>query len=490
MKDTGRLKSELQAEAARLAYPARESNQRQREQFWLSTEIDRAHIVMLAEAEIVDPRDAAAVLEAIERARASNFESVIERPTPRGPYMAWEDHLIETIGRPGEILQTGRSRNDLNATISLLSLRPTWEQGGDAIARAALSCARGADRWRAAAMPGYTNGQPAVPIVFGHWLAACGIALGRDLAEWSSRSSAMEECPLGAGATGGTTLPINAARTATLLGFERPLLNSVDAVACRDAHLRLASTAVGTTATLARASRSLAQWTSPELGFLRLPDNLSGASSNLPQKRNPFLLECVIATHAVALGAYVAGTTAASSAPFGNAISVNTEAIAALAPGFEALLRGAGLSSIVCDALEVDLERMEEASVNGFITASALSEKVVDRTDATFREAHHFVGELVGELEGNGKTLADCVGAEIAPNVLIEADDVSPAAVAAAVQSAGGPNARSLDACIGQIEARVSEWEQTASVARRGWDGAAVDLNAAVASIRGLGGGR
>jgi argininosuccinate lyase len=481
VKNTGRLKSELREEAARLVYATSDPEARI-EQLQVLTEIDRAHVVMLRETGILDDRDAAAVLEAIAEARASGFGAMIRRPAPRGIFTAWEDHLIDTIGPAGGALQAGRSRNDLNATISLLSLRPAWLRGGEAISGVARSLAEAADRWRAVSMASYTNGQPAVPVTLAHWLAACGVAICRDLSEWSSRVSALGQCPLGAGATGGTTLPIEVARTAGLLGFTQPLLNSIDAVASRDAHLRLAGTAVAATTTLARAARSLIQWTNPQLGFLRLPDDLSGASSSLPQKRNPFLLDHIVAAQAAAMGAYVSSTTATASAPFGNEILVNTEAEAASRAGIEALERGAGLAALVFGALEADPERMAAAAVAGFTTASALSEKIVARTGTPFRQAHRLVGELVGELEREGSGFADRVGAELVPGVVIEEEDIGPAAVCARTSS-GGPNDETIDACIVRIESRIAAWERAAAGETRRWNQASTDLDTAVEAL-------
>jgi argininosuccinate lyase len=488
MKDTGRLKAELHSDAALHLYPAPPSPvERRREQLFAFTEVDRAHLAMLAESEIVPRSVVASVLEEIERSRANGFEAATERPTPRGLFTAWEDHLTEAVGEAGGILQTGRSRNDINATINLLSLRRTWVAGGDAIATTVKAFHEAAKRWSEAAMPAYTNGQPATPISLGHWCAACGLALGRDLDDWRTRGQVgLVLCPLGAGAGGGTTLPIDVHRTATLLGFEQPVLNSVDAVASRDAALRLAASAVATATTVARAARSLSHWTSSEVGFLSLPDELSGASSSLPQKRNPFLLEHIAGTHGAVLGAYVAAMSAAAAAPFGNSIAVGTEAVGALPAGFEAMLKAVNLTRLVVAGLRVNRARMEATASASFTTASALAERIVSETGMPFRAAHRLVGELISELELDGDSLADQTGLEIAPGVLIDASDTDPVSVLAAVQSRGGPNATTLAASVQQLDTSMGEWERAAVVATERWADASARLDAAVGAIVGF----
>lgn len=49
----------------------------------------------------------------------------------------------------------------------------------------------------------------------------------------------MNQCPLGSGAMGGTTYPIDRSMTARALGFDKPTENSIDGVSDRDYVLEL-----------------------------------------------------------------------------------------------------------------------------------------------------------------------------------------------------------------------------------------------------------
>src|SRR5438105_14891208 len=80
---------------------------------------------MLVEQELVDRAAAAGLLAEIEGLRATGFAPLQRAEARRGRYLLYEDWLAGRLGeRTAGILRTGRSRNDLNATVLQLRLRP------------------------------------------------------------------------------------------------------------------------------------------------------------------------------------------------------------------------------------------------------------------------------------------------------------------------------------------------------------------------------
>ena len=83
-------------------------------------------------------------------------------------------------------------------------------------------------------MPGFTHMQAAQPVSLAHHLLSYVEMLGRDRSRISDSKNRLLECPLGAAALAGTSFPIDRFQTSKDLGFNSPMLNSIDAVSDRD----------------------------------------------------------------------------------------------------------------------------------------------------------------------------------------------------------------------------------------------------------------
>jgi len=76
--------------------------------------------------------------------------------------------------------------------------------------------------------------QKAQPVLLGHHLLAYAWMLKRDLERFKESLKRINQCPLGACAIAGSSLPIDREFTARQLGFEGVIPNSMDAVSDRD----------------------------------------------------------------------------------------------------------------------------------------------------------------------------------------------------------------------------------------------------------------
>ena len=129
----------------------------------------KAHAAMLAQQKIISSKDAAAILDGLDRIaaeiEAGNFPFRVEL---EDIHMNVEARLAELIGEPAGRLHTARSRNDQVATDFRL-----WRKGAVARVDAGLKDLQSAlldqaERHAGTVMPGYTHLQPAQPITFGH----------------------------------------------------------------------------------------------------------------------------------------------------------------------------------------------------------------------------------------------------------------------------------------------------------------------------------
>ncbi|MEU5213359.1 argininosuccinate lyase [Streptomyces sp. NPDC020742] len=486
--DTGRLTTPLSETAQRILFSAGQADDDfgPGPELDAITEVDRAHLLMLAQQGIADIGTVRLLLGEIAALRASGFAELHNRPAPRGLYMSYESYLIEKLGAEvGGVLHTGRSRNDLNATTIRLRMRRPCAALLTETERLATVLHTRAAEHRDVVMPAYTHRQPAVPITYGHYLAGLATAVLRGLDGLLHAGAEMEVNPLGAGAVGGTSVAVDQHRTTRLLGFCAPVTNSVHAVASRDFVLRLLSALGVLGVTVARAAQDLSVWTTEESGLLFVPDDLVGSSSMMPQKRNPFVLEHIQGKAAAPIGGFVGAASAMLTAGYTNAIAVGTEAVSHLWPALRNSVEAVVLLRLFTDGARPVPDRMTERATAGYTAATRLAEHLVSE-GMPFRTAHHEVGRLV--LDGlAGRRPLDDVASEyfagrsahagLAPGAL------SPEAVVSAAEFGGGPGPKAMDETLRALEAELARLRQRSAERRQRWAAAASELQASVEEV-------
>jgi argininosuccinate lyase len=478
--DTGRLKVGLADEAQQIVYGRyRSDTDELTEELLVISEIDQAHLIMLAEAGIVGAAQVRAILLHIGALRSSGFAALRERPMPRGLYLAYEYYLSEALGdQVGGIIHTGRSRNDLNAATVKMRARAPYAALLTAGMRLCDALLAGAERYRGTVMPAYTHGQAAVPITYGHYLAAVACSVTRAIDNLLLAGEELEINPLGAGAVGGTSIPIDTGRTTSLLGFTRPALNSIDAVASRDFVLQILSAATILGVGLTRAGHDFAQWSTEEFGLLRMPDDLVGSSSMMPQKRNPFLLEHVQGKAAGCLGSFAGAVAAMSTASYTNAIAVGTEGVAYLWAGLRNMTEAADLLRLIVEGAEPVEWRMAERAEAGHTTATYVAELLV-RRGAVFRKAHYQVGRMVSAALARHEPLSAVAMEAVGDGIAAAEDWLAPATAARSAGYGGGPGQETSIASVA-LRTDLRRLRGALSLRQERWGEARVKLDEAV----------
>lgn len=463
--------------------------------------IDAAHVLMLAERGIL-PRETAAGLLRVNRelsARVRAGEAVIEAPPlHRGLYMVYERQYVDRLGpETGGAAHVARSRNDLNATVARLRLREELLAlllAGGKLGDAALALAR--DNV-ATAMSGFTHFQPAQPTTFGHYLAGVAAELLRSLDLLAGAFASINRSPLGAGAGLGTSFPIDRELTASLLGFDAVVANSLDAVASRDYAVQVLAALSTLGITLTRLSFDLQTWGSQAYGFLRWPDHLVSTSSMMPQKRNAFVLENIRGQAAAPTAALAAVLLGLKNTPFSNSVEVGSEAIAHLWPALAEGRTAIQLTELVLREVEIDPARMRRFLERGETTMTAVADHLVARHRLPFRTAHEAVGRFLqrsseGEplsaatvRAGLEEALREVAGRDVVLDESEIARRLDPLACTEVARYGGGPAAESvrvqlesLDDARLELAGRVTAWRQRL-------DQAAARLDEAVSAMLG-----
>jgi len=372
----------------------------------------RAHVTMLAEQSILPAADGDAILAALDTVERELAEGTFAFvASDEDIHTAVERRVTELAGAAGARLHTGRSRNDQVATDLRLWCKRELLAVVERIVALQHVLLDRAERAGATYLPGYTHLQRAQPVLLAHHLLAHAWAFGRDVDRLLDTRCRLDVSPLGAGALAGSSLPLDPARSAALLGFAAPFENSLDVTSDRDfvaeALFDLALVGVH----LSRIGEEWALWTSEEFGFARLDDAYATGSSMLPQKKNPDIAELARGK----TGRLVGNLTGLLTTLKGLPLAYNRDLQEDKEPLFDSVqqvsLALRALAGMIATAT-FDAARMQAAADSPSSTATDLAEWLVAR-GTPFREAHAIVGSLVrASLEpGATASLADLVRA-------------------------------------------------------------------------------
>ncbi|MHC2585558.1 lyase family protein [Bradyrhizobium diazoefficiens] len=402
-QNTGRLARTLHPEATRIAYPDAPPEARQKT-FAMLAAIDEAHLVMLVERGILAASRAGVLLRYIQQLKASGFRQLLGEQEPRGAYMLYENSLINELGiEIGGAAHLGRSRNDIGATLFRLNLREAVVRVEKSLWRLRSTLVQQAQRSTEIAMPVYSQFQVGTPGTLASYLLAVEQALSRDAAALRDILAALEFCPLGACAGGGTSISVDAVMVASLLGFRETCRSALDAVASRDLGLRAVAAVAIAGTTLTRLAQDYQLWTTLEFGFFELPDDLVGGSSNMPQKRNPYLLEIIKGRAIRPSGQWSAMIAGLHKVPFSNSVEVGSEAMAGLHEALHAFDEAATLMSLVVEGARACPEAMLRSGRTGMAAAIGVAEVLVRDTGMAFRAAHQRIGSAITQTLAEGR---------------------------------------------------------------------------------------
>jgi argininosuccinate lyase len=432
---TGRVRSLLRPEAQEIVSrpPSRAERIAQLDRL---AAIDEAHLGMLVGAGILGAKAVAPILVQIDALRADRYSEIADRHAPRGIYVLYEQALIARLGeRVGGSVHLARSRNDINACLFKMQVRDWLTATFRALWRLRAALLDKAAHTIDVTLPVYSQFQPGQPGTLAYYLWSVETALQRDQQALLNLLDDLQVCPMGAGAGAGTDFPIRAEITAKLLGFSSANQSALDAIASRDLALRLLSAWAVCSTVLSRLAQDLQLWTMGDVGFFELPDDLTGGSSIMPQKKNPYLLEITKGKLVSLPGALAFSLHAMQKTPFSNAIEVGTEGVSACPETAITFSESCDLLRLMVEALVPRTGTAEEAARKGAVIATQVANTLVREQDLSFHQAHRLVAARIADALDAGRdplhALQELVGHPL--------DD--PKAASDALRYGGGPGA-------------------------------------------------
>jgi argininosuccinate lyase len=381
-----------------------------------------AHARGLLAAGLLDEAEATALRSALEALRNDVCKGRVEwKPELEDVHLNLEAALEERAGSVAGKLHTGRSRNDQIATDLRLHMRRRTRELDALVLGLEDALVSLAERHRHAVLPGVTHLQPAQPVLLAHHLLAWVEMLERDRGRFADAARRANVSPLGSGAVAGAGFALDREAVARDLGFAGVTHNSIDATSDRDFVVEFLAAAALCAVHLSRLAEELTWWSSPGIGYTRPADAFSTGSSMMPNKRNPDPVELVRGRAARLIGdlAGVLGVLKGLPLAYQRDLQETVEPFLRAGSVLAAMLR---VSTGFVSTLTVDEARMAAATRTGFLTATAVSDVIVER-GVPFRVAHRVVGEVVAALEARGDTTLEAADDELWRSRLRDAGD-------------------------------------------------------------------
>jgi argininosuccinate lyase len=359
-----------------------------------------AHAKMLARIKVISAEELADIVKGLEEIRGKIDRGEFKWSLQREDVHMNIEAELTALYPAGAKLHTGRSRNDQVATAMRLWLKDQIAGDQEAISGLQAALLAWAARDFSIMIPGYTHLQRAQPVLLAHHLLAYVEMVERDYARLADCARRADVLPLGSGAIAGSTLPLDRAYVAKLLGFAGVSENSMDAVSDRDFLVEYQAACALLAVHLSRLAEDLILWSTAEFHFIRIGDAYTTGSSLMPQKKNPDVAELARGKTGRVIGNLVATLTLLKGLPmtYNRDLQEDKERLFDTAETVRSTLL---ILAEMLGYIEVDAEACRRASGDPLLLATDLADWLVTR-GVPFRQAHHLVGEAVALAEQRG----------------------------------------------------------------------------------------
>jgi len=355
-------------------------------------DVMRAHIEHLADLGLIPQSAKEELLRCLSKfnvdfMRAGDYEDVHE---------ALEDFLIECSKEGGSWVGLGRSRNDHVATAIRLRMMKYLGKLEEVLRKLRCTLLKISAECADWVIPCSTHGLPAQPSTLGHYMLAVDEAVRDHIDVLKCVEGVVGKSPLGSGACGGTTVPLNREELARKLGFSKLVENTLYATGSRGFVNLTLGVAASLAVELSRFVEDLVSWSSPELGFLELHQAHVSTSSIMPHKRNPVTLEVLRARLGEVLGHYLAVLTIQRRLGMGYYLDLQ-EATRHVWRIMRILIDGVEVLVDLISRSKFNRVRMEEESLRHPITSFHLAEELSTSAGRAYRDSYFEVAQMLKE---------------------------------------------------------------------------------------------
>ncbi|MEE3652153.1 MULTISPECIES: argininosuccinate lyase [unclassified Brenneria] len=358
-----------------------------------------AHVAMLKECQIVSSETAGKILGALVSLYEQHQRGELKlNPEYEDVHLNIEQLVIQKIGLDhGGQMHSARSRNDQVVLDTRMYLRAELLQIQKTLCAFVASLLDLSEKNADKSALGYTHLQPAQPISLGFWYSCYASMFLRDLERLSQALNVTNLNPLGACALSGTSFPIDRYMTTAMLGFDRPLLHSLDATSSRDFVLQSASAFALLMGNYSRLAEEIVIWSSHEFRLLSVDDSFATGSSIMPQKKNPVVAELVKGKVGRVYGTLMQLLTMVKGVTLGYNCDLQEDK-PMMWGAIDAIKDTTTILHHHIENCEYNSARAEELCWQNFSTVTELANFLVSQKGIPFREAHRITGMLTKAL--------------------------------------------------------------------------------------------
>ncbi|UOY93189.1 argininosuccinate lyase [Ectobacillus sp. JY-23] len=375
--------------------------------------IHYAHVIMLTEQHVLSLIDAQKILRSVYQVEAENHSSVAYDEHYEDFFFFIEDRIRQVAS--DEIISNmhiGRSRNDMGVAMYRMVIRTHILEVQEALLTLADSILEQSYEHATTIIPAYTHTQPAQPTTLGHYLLAIYDVCMRDLKRLQAAFTTINRSPMGAAALATTGFPINRERICELLGFEKLVENSYDAIAGADYLAEAASAMAVCMLNCGRWIQDFLLLATKEFNGIIVADPYVQISSIMPQKRNPVSIEHA---RALASGSYAEALAVLHmihNTPFGDIVDTEDDLQPYLYNCFAKAKRVFSLMQAVIRTITINKDVLKERASKHAITITELADEVT-RKGIPFRRAHEMAATVAKACAAQQKELYEFTLTEV-----------------------------------------------------------------------------
>lgn len=371
----------------------------------------QAHCIMLNKIGILDHQELSRLLSSLSELKDNYMDQakvrkILSSDSSEDIHEQIEALVTQSIGiKVAGKMHTGRSRNDQVALDVIMKTRDDLLVISNLITNLLRSLIARSKEYQTTIVSLYTHLQQAQIGTFSHYILSYSYSLLRDLERFNMIFDRINKSPLGACAIGGTNIPIDRKYTASLLGFDGLVENSIDATSSRDVIIEFLSSLAILMNSLSRIAEDFILWSTSEFNYIELEDKYSSTSSVMPQKKNPDPLEILRSHSSIVTGNLLSALTILKSLPTG--YSRDLQDLKPLLWKSTAIVTNSLIIMVgIIDTFKVNKNIALKQANKSYAVSLDIAEQLVIKYNIPFRQAHKLVGHLVQYAIKNNSSIS------------------------------------------------------------------------------------